>query len=128
MRKAPYLFAVAAISGLASMAISSSASPLASGLASGGATLPALNEGLVQDVQAWSCQGKRKDWTPEQYRFCRGYYDYYDDYEDYGPGYRYPPPGYGYGYGYQGYGIGVVPFIGLGFGNGRHHHHSGGWH
>jgi hypothetical protein len=133
MRKAPYLLAAATLSGLALMATSSSASPLASGLASGDATLPALNEGLVQDVQAWFCQGKRSDWDPEQYRFCGGGYRYYDYYDDYGPGYGYASPGYGYGYpyGYQGYGVGIVPFIGFGLGVGRHHrhhHHSGGWH
>ena len=131
MRKAPYLLAVAAICGLSLMATSSSASPLASGLASGGAPLPPLNEGLVQEVQAWSCRGKRSDWTSEQRRFCGGHYDYYDYYEDYGPRYG-PRYGYAspdYGYGYQGYGPGVFPFpfIGFGFGGGRHHHHGGGW-
>jgi len=122
MRKAPYMFALAAISGLGLMAGSSSASSLAIGLASGRATLPALTEGLVQKVQAWSCQVKRRDMTLEQRRFCDGYYDY-DDYEDYGPGYGYASPGYGYGY--QGYGLGV-PFIGFEFGGGHHHHHHGG--
>jgi len=120
MRKAPYMFALAAISGLGLMAGSSSASSLAIGLASGRATLPALTEGLVQKVRAWSCQEKRRDMTLEQRRFCDGYYD---DYEDYGPGYGYASPGYGYGY--QGDGLGV-PFIGFEFGSGHHHHHHGG--
>jgi hypothetical protein len=72
MRKAPYLLAVAAISSLALMAISSPASPLAGGLASGSGILPTLNGGLVQNVQAWwSCQGKRRDWTIQQRRFCK---------------------------------------------------------
>jgi hypothetical protein len=124
MRKTPYLLAVAAISGLALMAASSSASPLASALASGSATLPALNEGLVQKVQAWSCQEKRRDMTLQQRRFCDGYYDDYDDYEDYGPGHGYASPEYDYGY--PGYGLGVVPFLSFGFNGGRHHHHHGG--
>jgi hypothetical protein len=126
MRKAPYLLAVAGISGLALMAPSSSASPFASGLATGSAALLALNEGLVQKVQAWSCQEKRRDMTPEQRRFCDGYYDdYYDDYDDYGYGYAYPAPGYGYGY--PAYGLGVVPFLSFEFDGGRRHHHWGKW-
>ena len=73
MRKAPCLLAVAAISCLALMVISSSASPLAGGLGSGSGISPALNGGLVQNVQAarGSCQGKRRDWTIQQRRFCK---------------------------------------------------------
>jgi hypothetical protein len=123
MRKAPYLLAMAAISGLALMAPSSSASPLTSGLASGSATLHTLNEGLVEKVQAWSCQEKRRDMTLEQRRFCDGY-DYDDDYDDYGPHYGYGYPGDSYGY--PGYGLGVVPFLSFGFDGGRHRHHRGG--
>jgi hypothetical protein len=73
MRKAPYVLAVTAISGLALMVISSSASLLAGPLASGSGIPPALNGGLVQNVQAAreSCQGKRRDWTIQQRRFCK---------------------------------------------------------
>lgn len=125
MTKTPFLLAVTAISGFALMATSSSAGPLAGSLAFGSAPLPTLDNGLVQNVQAWSCQEKRRDMTLEQLRFCDGYYDY-DDYEDYGPGYGYPA----YDYGYPGYGLGVVPFLSFGFDGGRRHHHrhhGGGW-
>jgi hypothetical protein len=71
MRKALYLLAVMAISGLALMAIPSSTRPLAGGLASGSGILPALNGGLVQNVQSWACQGKRRDWTIQQRRICK---------------------------------------------------------
>ena len=124
MRKAPYLFALAAIGGLAFVAPSTSASPLASGLG-----LPAPVASLVLNVQAWSCQEKRSDWSLEQRRFCDGY-GYYDDYGDYGPGYGYAYPAPGYGYGYPGYGLGVVPFLSFGFDGGRRHHHrhhGGNW-
>jgi hypothetical protein len=125
MRKARFLLAVAAISGLALMGTSSSASPLTSGLASGSATVPPLKGDFLQNVQIWSCREKRSDMTVQQRHFCDGYYDYYD----YGYGYGYPRYGYGYrryGYGYPGYGLGVVPFLSFGFGGGRHHRH-GGW-
>jgi hypothetical protein len=72
MRKAPYLLAVAAISGLMLTATSDgSAGPLAGGLASGSEILRSPNGDLVQNVQAWSCQGKRRDWTVQQRRFCK---------------------------------------------------------
>ena len=120
MRKAPYLFALAAIGSLAFVAPSTSASPLAGGLA-----LPTLEAGSVLKVQAWSCQEKRRDMTLEQRRFCDGYYD--DDYGDYGPGYGYAYPAPGYGYGYPVYGLGA-PFLSFEFNGGRrHHHHRGNW-
>jgi hypothetical protein len=125
MRKALYL--LAAISGLALMTTSGSANPLASGIASGGATLPALNEGLLQNAQAWSCQEKRRDMTLAQRRFCDGYDDEYDEYDDYGPNYGYGYPAYDYGY--PGYGLGVAPFLSFEFDGGRRHHrhHHGNW-
>lgn len=54
MRQLPYLFAAAAISGLALSASPGSASPLASGLGSG--TLPEASEGLVQNVHYRTCR------------------------------------------------------------------------
>lgn len=121
MKKAPYLLAAA---GLMFMATSSLASPLASGLASGSGGLPALEDGLVRKVQAWSCREKRRDMTVEQRRFCDGYYD---DYEDYGPDYGYAYPAPGYDYGYPVYGLGV-PFLSFEFDGGRRHrHHGGNW-
>jgi hypothetical protein len=122
MRNTPYLFALAAIGSLAFVAPSTSASPLASGLA-----LPAPEAGSVLKVQAWSCQEKRRDMTLKQRRFCDGYYDDYDDYGDYGPGYGYAYPAPGYGYGYPAYGLGV-PFLSFEFDGGRRHHrHRGNW-
>src|SRR5215207_556965 len=53
LRKALYQLAVASISGLMLTATSSSASPIAGGLASGSKIFPELNGGLVQNVQAW---------------------------------------------------------------------------
>ena len=61
MRSLPYLIAAAAISGLALSAAPSSASPLASGLTSGNATLPEMSEGLVQKVHGYHCR-KRFGW------------------------------------------------------------------
>jgi hypothetical protein len=126
MRKVPYLLAAASIIGLVSVATTSSASPLASGLATGSTAMSVLNGDPVEKVQAWSCQEKLRDMTLEQRRFCRGDYDdYYDDgYGYYGPGYVSP----GYGYGYPTYGLGI-PFLGFEFGDGHHHHHHWGkWH
>ena len=93
MRKSKLLLTLAPCC-LALMAISSSASPLASGLTSQSATLPAINNGLVQKVRAFPCQEKRKDMTADERRFCRHYYHryYYYDY----PVYESPPYGYGY--------------------------------
>lgn len=61
MRQLPYLFAAAAISGLALSANPGSASPLASGLTNGSATPAEVNEGLVQKVHGWHCR-KRYGW------------------------------------------------------------------
>jgi hypothetical protein len=93
MRKPKFLLALAPCC-LALMAISSSASPLASGLASKNATLPALNNGLLQKVQSWPCREKRKDMSADERRFCYRYYHryYYYDYP------VYESPAYGYGY------------------------------
>jgi hypothetical protein len=106
MRKVPYLLAAAAISGLALSATPSSASPLASGLASGNAAIPQASEGLVQKVHGWHC---RKRWSRRlgahrHRRACRDY-DYYS-------------------YGYPGFGFGV-PFFAFHFfddDDGRRHH------
>src|SRR6185503_3143567 len=108
LRKASYLLAAAAISGLALAATPSSASPLASGLANGNTALPALSEGLVQKVHGWHC-GKRKGWYHGHrvwHRHRRACYDndyYDDDYDNYDYGY-YPRYRRSYGYGYPAYG------------------------
>jgi hypothetical protein len=125
LRKASYLLAAAAISGLALAATPSSASPLASGLATTNTALPVLNEGLVQKVHGWHCKRKfsnRRGWHRHR-KACRNY-DYYDDYYDddyYDYGYY---PRYRRHYGYPGYGFGV-PFFSFGFGGfgGHHGHH-----
>jgi len=108
MRKVSYLLAAAALSGLALSATPSSASPLASGLASGGA-VPQLDEGLIQKVHGWHC---RKRWSKRWgwHRHRRACYD--DDY-----GY------YPYSYGYPGYGLGFAPFFGFTFFDDDDHHH-----
>jgi hypothetical protein len=103
MRKLPYLFAAAAVSGLALLASPGSANPLASGLTTGSATLPILDEGLVQKVHGWHC---RKRWTRRRgwHRHRRACYD--DDYY----------------YGYPGYGFGV-PFFSFSFFDDDDHRH-----
>jgi hypothetical protein len=116
MRKSPFLLTLAS-SSLALMAISSLAGPLTSGLASDSATLPALNKGLVQKVQAWPCRQKRKDMTAEDRRYCYGYYHhrYYYGY----PVYEYGYPAYGYGYPvyrYRAYGYPVYRYRAYGYG------------
>jgi hypothetical protein len=138
MRKAPYLLGVIGI-GFSSLANSASASPLASGLANGEATLPALTDSRVEKVQLWSCREKISDMTVEQRRFCLrygyayppygygyGYPRYRYAYPRYGYRYAYPRYGYGYGYprygyGYPGYGL-ALPLVGFGLGYwaGRH--------
>jgi hypothetical protein len=67
MRHLPYLFAAAAISGLALSANPGAASPLTGGLASGIASLPTVSDDLVQNVR--------------HRRICRvvRYYDEWDD-------------------------------------------------
>ena len=116
MKKPKFLLTLAPFC-LALMAISSSANPLSNGFTPNNATLPALNKGLVQEVQ-FPCREKRKDMTAEERRFCRGYYHHYGypvyeyGYPAYGygyPAYVYPAYGYGYPvyeYGYPPYGYG----------------------
>src|SRR5262249_47032782 len=114
MRKSNLLLTLIPCS-LAFMAISSSANPLASGLAPDSATLPKLNNSLVQKVQAWPCREKRKDMTAEERRFCLGYYHHY--YYGY-PVYEYPAYGYGYpvyDYGYPAYGYPVYAYPAYGY-------------
>jgi hypothetical protein len=82
MRKLPYLFAVAAVSGLALSANPGSASPLAGGLTSGAAAVPEMGEGLVQKVHGWHC---RKRWSRyrgwhRHRRACYNDYSYYPRY------------------------------------------------
>jgi hypothetical protein len=121
MRKAKFLLTLAPWS-LALMAISSSANPLASGLTPDSATLPALNEGLVQKVQSWPCRQSRKDMTAEVRRFCYGYYHrrYYYAYPVYEYGYSaYGYPAYGYpadGYPAYGYRYPVYEYPAYGYG------------
>jgi hypothetical protein len=143
MRKAPYFLAVIGI-GFLSLANSSSAGPLATGIGNGEALLPALTEDRVEKVQLWSCRERYRDMTPAQRRFCFGYgYGYayppyaypryryaYPRYGYAYPRYRYAYPRYGYGYGYRPYGYGYgypgyalgVPLLGFGLGYwaGRH--------
>jgi hypothetical protein len=104
MRRIQYLIAAAAISGLALSASPGSASPLASGLTGGNATLPEISEGLVQKVHGYHCRKKwseRRGWHRHR-RACHY-------------GYRYHRP-YGFGFG--------APFVAFSFGFGpRHRHH-----
>jgi hypothetical protein len=111
MRRLPYLIAAAAISGLALSAAPTSASPLASGLTDGNATMPEMNEGLVQKVHGWHCRAKKGWYRGDRYwhrhrRACRDY------------SYRYRPYRYGFG----------APFVGFSFGFGdRNRHHRRHW-
>jgi hypothetical protein len=82
MRKLPYLFAAAALGGLALSISPGSASPLASGLAAG-VTGPELNEGLVQKVHGWHCR-KRYGWY-HGHKWWHRHRRACDDY-DYRPG------------------------------------------
>jgi len=91
-----YLLAAAAISGLVFATAPSSASPLASGLASVNTTLPALNEGMVQKVHGWHC-GRRYGWWKGhkwRHRHLRACDDYDDDYS----GGYYPGPSISFGF------------------------------
>jgi hypothetical protein len=110
MRSLPYLIAAAAISGLALSAAPSSASPLASGLTSGNATLPEISEGLVQKVHGYHCR-KRFGWY-------RG--DKYWHRHPRACHYSYRSRPYHYGFG--------APFVGFSFGIGpRHRFHRRHW-
>jgi hypothetical protein len=71
LRKALYQLALATISGLMLTGTSSLASPIPGGLASGSKIFSELNGGLVQNVRPPYCQGKRRDWTVQQRRFCK---------------------------------------------------------
>ena len=69
MKRLSFLLVVVAISGLAPMSTSSSASPLANGIALG-TSFPGLNEDLVQNVQIGTCREKQRDWTVQQRQLC----------------------------------------------------------
>jgi hypothetical protein len=105
---------------LALFAAPSSANPLGSIL--GKSALPAVNEGLVHNVNGWHCRkrySKRLGW----HRHRRACYD-----DDYSTRYR-----------NHGYGLGVMPFFSFQFSdddNDRHHrthryykrrHHNNNW-
>lgn len=114
MRKLPYLCAAAALSGLALFSAPGSATPVASGLATGGTAVPTLTQDLVQKVHGWHCRkrwSKRAGWHRHR-RACYDDYGYYDDY-DY------------YDYGYPGYGLGFAPFFGFQFFDDDDHHFRG---
>jgi hypothetical protein len=106
MKKLSYLFAAAAMSGLALMTTPSSAAPLTGGLIYGSTAIPQIDEGLVQKVHGWHC---RKRWSSYRgwHRHRRACYD--DDY---------------YGYGYPGYGLGVAPFFSFQFFDDDDHRHG----
>jgi hypothetical protein len=89
MKKLSYLAAAAAIGGFVLAATPASASPLASGLTTGSAAVPQLDEGLVQKVHGWHCSRK---WSKRlgKHRHRRACYD--DDYGHYGY-----PGAYGFG-------------------------------
>ena len=120
MRNLKYIRAAAAMGGLITLPQTGSASPLATGVASGTLIQPELTEGLVQKVHGWHCR-KRYGWYHHHkywhrhYRACRRYHrsyndDYYDDdykdyYDDYSPYHhkrRHPYADYDY-YGDDGY-------------------------
>jgi len=103
MRKLTYLFAVAALGGLASLSSPGQASPLSAGLAGAQATEPALSDELVQKVHRWHCR-KRYGWYHGHKRWHRHRRACYDN--DYG---SYYDGGYYGGY-YGGY-----PYVGLPF-------------
>ena len=99
MRKLTYLFAAAAISGLALSAGPGSASPLASGLGTANSGTPAIADGLVQKVHGWHCSRKwsKRLGKHSHRRACYQRRRYYDDdyyYNDYSYGYGYPSYGY----------------------------------
>ena len=89
MRKLSYVFAIAAVTGFASLSPASSAGPLAGGLA-GAETMAAVGGNLVQKVHSWHCR-KRYGWYRGHKRWhrhsraCYDSYDYYDDYDNYYP-------------------------------------------
>src|SRR6185295_13447356 len=87
MRKLSYLFAVAAIGGLTSLAPASSAGPIAGEMARANQAVPVAGEGLIQKVHGWHCRRRygwyhgHKVWHLHR-RACyddydNGYYPYY---------------------------------------------------
>jgi hypothetical protein len=115
MRKLSYLFAVAAIGGLTSLAPASSAGPIAGEMARANQAVPVAGEGLIQKVHGWHCR-RRYGWYHGHkvwHRHRRACYDYND-----------------YDYGYNPYYYGApYPFFSFSFGDfdghhhRRHHHH-----
>jgi hypothetical protein len=94
MRRLPYLFAVAAVGGLA-LASASSAGPLVGGLAFERSTFTELSDRNVQKVHRWHCD-RRKGWYKGKFRWHR----HPNACRDYGYVHRYyggaPLPYYGY--------------------------------
>jgi hypothetical protein len=124
MRKLTYLFAIAAIGGLASLSSPSQAGPLAAGLAGAQAPVPAMSDDLVQKVHKWHCR-KRLGWYRGHKRWHRHRRACYDDYDHYG-GYDggYDDDYYdGYGGYYGGYPYVGLPFFGFGFFDDDDDHH-----
>jgi hypothetical protein len=108
MRKLSYLFAVAAIGGLTSLAPASSAGPIAGEMVRANRAVPVAGDNLIK-VHGWHCRrrySRRLGW----HRHRRACYDY-DDYDDYDHGY-YP---YHYGAPY--------PFFSFSFGDFDRRHH-----
>jgi hypothetical protein len=72
MMKAQHLIAATAISGMAALAVASSAAALPSTLAAGSATFAVLAQGAIQEVHGWHCQrrwSKRSGWHQHE-RAC----------------------------------------------------------
>jgi hypothetical protein len=121
MRNLKYLFTAAAIGSLLALSQTSSASPLAAGLAASGSQTTTIADDLVQKVHGWHC-GRKWSKRLGRHRHRRACYDYDDDYYSYGYGYP------GYGYGYPGYGLGFAPFFSFGFFDFDDDHHFRGHH
>ena len=109
MRKLSYLFAIAAIGGLVSLAPASSAGPIAGKMAGANNSVPMAGDGLVQNVHGWHCRrrySKRLGWHRHKRACYEEDFDYYDD--DY---YSYQPYYYG------------APFLSFSFGDFDRRHH-----
>jgi|SRR5918999_4506079 hypothetical protein len=117
MKKLSYFAAAAAISGLAFLAAPASAGPLASGLTTGNAAIPQMDEGLVQKVHGWHCSRK---WSKRlgKHRHRRACKDHYDDYSYYDDDYYYDDDHY---YGGYPYAFGA-PFFAFSFFDDDDHH------
>jgi hypothetical protein len=113
MRKLSYVFAVAALGGLTSLAPASSAGPIAGEMARVNGAVPVASEGLIQKVHGWHCRRRYGWYHGHKYwhRHRRACYDY-DDY-DYGYYPYYAPYPYYYG----------GPFLSFSFGGFDGHHH-----